>query len=411
MKKLLGITLGVMTALGGFVDFGQIVFTLQAGASFRYALLWSIVLGTAAIIVYMEMCGRVAVVAKAPVFTVVRERLAKLLGLLLLAPSNILNLITCAAELGGMAIILRLLTGLPEKVLLLIAALVLGLIVGLLRFQWIERLFGLAGVTMAVSVVAALLLRPDWTELAHGLLPHLSLGDMRQSLRYWYFAVGIFSAMLMEYEVHFYSSGALEEDWTPKDLPENFMVSSFGSVLGALLTAALLAIGAMVFFPRGIFPESLNRALFGIASPFGRMGLFAVLVGSLACLAGAAVETMLSGAYNLCQFYNFSWGKNQKAHAAPVFSIVWMGSLCLAAVLALTPIDSLQLVNISVIFGMVVMPPTYFPTLRVAMDREVMGKHANSRTDTIVGTVFLLLITAAAIAAVPPMIMTSSGKI
>jgi len=29
MRKLLGITLGIMTALGGFVDFGQIVFTLQ----------------------------------------------------------------------------------------------------------------------------------------------------------------------------------------------------------------------------------------------------------------------------------------------------------------------------------------------------------------------------------------------
>ena len=32
MKKLLGVTLGIMTALGGFVDIGQIVFTLQAGA-------------------------------------------------------------------------------------------------------------------------------------------------------------------------------------------------------------------------------------------------------------------------------------------------------------------------------------------------------------------------------------------
>src|SRR5207247_4938053 len=30
-KKLLGITLGIMTALGGFVDLGQIVFTMQHG--------------------------------------------------------------------------------------------------------------------------------------------------------------------------------------------------------------------------------------------------------------------------------------------------------------------------------------------------------------------------------------------
>ncbi|MGH9574013.1 MAG: hypothetical protein ACRD40_10855 [Candidatus Acidiferrales bacterium] len=46
MKKLLGVTLGIMTALGGFVDLGQIVFTTQAGALFGYQLLWAIVFGT-----------------------------------------------------------------------------------------------------------------------------------------------------------------------------------------------------------------------------------------------------------------------------------------------------------------------------------------------------------------------------
>src|SRR5213082_2416172 len=101
MKKLLGITLGIMTALGGFVDLGQIVFTTQAGALFGYALLWAVLLGMGAIIVYMEMCGRLAVVAKEPVFAVVRTRLGKPLGLVTLVASNLLNLVTCAAELGG----------------------------------------------------------------------------------------------------------------------------------------------------------------------------------------------------------------------------------------------------------------------------------------------------------------------
>jgi manganese transport protein len=81
VKKVLAITLGIMTALGGFVDLGQIVFTTQAGALFGYRFLWAIVLGTVAIIVYMEMCGRVAVVAHEPVFSVVRERLGMKLGI------------------------------------------------------------------------------------------------------------------------------------------------------------------------------------------------------------------------------------------------------------------------------------------------------------------------------------------
>jgi hypothetical protein len=73
VRKLLGITLGIMTALGGFVDLGQIVFTTQAGALFGYKLVWTIALGTIGIILYMEMCGRVAVVAGEPVFAVVRN--------------------------------------------------------------------------------------------------------------------------------------------------------------------------------------------------------------------------------------------------------------------------------------------------------------------------------------------------
>jgi manganese transport protein len=162
MRKVLGITLGIMTALGGFVDFGQIVFTLQAGASFRYALLWPIVLETIAIILYMEICGRIAVASREPVFAVVRDRLGNKLGLAVLAASNLLNLITCAAELGGVAILLHLLTDRPEKALLV-------------------------GVAMAVAAVAAWMLGPNWNALGRGLIPRLSMGESHQTLRYWFF--------------------------------------------------------------------------------------------------------------------------------------------------------------------------------------------------------------------------------
>jgi Mn2+/Fe2+ NRAMP family transporter len=172
-----------MTALGGFVDFGQIVFTLQAGASFRYALLWPVVLGTIAIIIYMEMCGRIAVVAREPVFAIVRDRLGKTLGLAVLLASNLLNLITCAAELGGIAIVLHLLTGWPEKMLLAAAGVALGFVVALLRFEWIERVFGLAGVTMVVAAISAWMLGPDWKALARGITPRLSMGESHQTLR------------------------------------------------------------------------------------------------------------------------------------------------------------------------------------------------------------------------------------
>src|SRR5205807_9292873 len=170
-------------------------------------------------------------------------------------------------------------TGWPEKILLVSSALALGTIVFLFRFEWIERTFGLSGLMMIVFAVSAVVLHPDWKQLARGLLPSLSQPDHKHLLLYWYFAVGIFSAMLMEYEVHFYSSGAIEEDWTPKDLGENFLVASFGSVLGSLLTVGLLALGVILFLPRAIFPQTLSTAVFSGAFPFAQKALIAAIAG------------------------------------------------------------------------------------------------------------------------------------
>src|ERR1051326_5031403 len=366
MKKLLGITLGIMTALGGFVDLGQIVFTMQAGALFGYQLMWAIVAGAGAIIVYMEMCGRIAVVAKEPVFAVVRARLGFRLGLLTLGASNLLNAITCAAELGGIAILLRLLTGWPEKLLLIGTACVFLIVVFLFRFQWIELLFGLSGLLMVVFGAAAVVLHPPWLEVARGFIPAIPQTDNKHLLLYAYFAVGIFSALLMEYEVHFYSSGAMEEEWKPEDLTENFLVAAGGAVFGGLLPMGLLVLGVLLFLPRGIFPQILSTTMMPAAFPFPPVALLIALGGALACLGGAAVETGLSGGYNLFQFFNLPWGKNLPAKSVRAFTVTWMGMFVLALLIAITGARPLQLVNISIIFGMAIMPLTYYPILRVA---------------------------------------------
>jgi Mn2+/Fe2+ NRAMP family transporter len=397
-----------MTALGGFVDLGQIVFTMQAGALFGYGLLWAIVLGTAAIMLYMEMCGRVAVVAHEPVFAIVRDRFGFGFGLVVLIASNLLNLITCAAELGGIGIILQLLTGWREKFLLLIAASLLGLIVFAFKFQWIERTFGLAGVTMTVFAISAVALHPNWHQFARGLIPIFA--HTKQPLLYGYYAVGIFSALLMAYEVHFYSSGAIEEDWTTPNLTENFSVAAFGSALGAIITVGILLLGALVFLPRGIFPQTLSTTIIAGAFPFAKKALIIALLGALTCLCGAALETALSGAYNICQFFNVSWGNNLRPKSAPVYTAAWIAMLAVACAIALSGARPLTLVNISVVFGMVLMPFTYYPILRVAADKNVMGKHVNGTVNTVVGIIFLVLITIAAAAAIPLMLLTHSGR-
>ena len=59
---------------------------------------------------------------------------------------------------------------------------------------------------------------------------------------------------------------------------------------------------------------------------------------------------------------------------------------------------------------MVVMPFTYYPILRTASDTNIMGKHANSKFDDVIGVIVLVLITVAALAALPLMALTHSGR-
>ena len=117
MSQLFEITLGIMTAMGGFVDVSELVFLSQAGSRFLFALLWAIVLGTIGIMVFGEMGGRVAAISKQPVFNLMRQRLGLSMGLLVLAGATVVNVITCAAEIGGIALILQLLTGWSYRLL------------------------------------------------------------------------------------------------------------------------------------------------------------------------------------------------------------------------------------------------------------------------------------------------------
>src|SRR3954454_5919434 len=156
LKAVLGVALGILSAIGGFVDIGDIVFNTQAGATFGFQLLWVVVIGVVGIIVYSEMCGRVSAVAKRPVFDLVRERAGFGAALATLIASQIVNLMTCAAEVGGVAICLQLLSGLPYRLLIPLAVLGLALASWVLPFEWIERLFGYLGLCLLVFAVAAI---------------------------------------------------------------------------------------------------------------------------------------------------------------------------------------------------------------------------------------------------------------
>ena len=218
------------------------------------------------------MCGRVAAITKRPVFDVVRQRMGFGPGLVTLIAGEAINILTVAAEVGGLALILQLLfADLPFRILLLFAGAGLIVAVWVLPFGGIERIFGYLGMMLCVYIVAAVKLHPDWGSVADGFLPHWQTGQ--DTLIYWYFAVGVIAAAMVPYEVYFYSSGAIEEKWGAKDLGVNKANAILGFGLGGVLSVALIVVAAQVFHPLSIQPEFLGTTALGAEIPLGTVGL------------------------------------------------------------------------------------------------------------------------------------------
>ena len=408
LKNVLAVALGILSAIGGFVDIGDLVFNTQAGATFGFQLLWVVVIGVVGIIVYSEMCGRVAAVAKRPVFDLVRERTGFGAGLATLVASQVVNLMTCAAEIGGVAICLQLLSGLPYRVLIPLAVAGLAVASWVLPFEWIERVFGYLGLCLLVFAVAAIKLHPDWGKVAHGFVPGSHSGG--SLLVYLYFVVGLLGAAMTPYEVYFYSSGAVEDGWGPKELNLNKVTATIGYGLGGFLSFSLMIVAAVLFLPQGIDPQFLGTPALTAEHAFGKVGLLLALVGILFAVGGAAIETSFSGAYNTAQFFGWRWGKRERPAAAALFTLAWLVIFALAFLVVITGYDPVKLTEYSVIFSVVALPLTYLPILLIANDHTYMGSKTNGKLANVFGVVYFVVIIAIAIAAIPLMLVTHGGQ-
>ncbi|GAO38010.1 hypothetical protein SCH01S_02_00070 [Sphingomonas changbaiensis NBRC 104936] len=410
--KITELTLGILTAVGGFVDVSELVFMAQAGSRFQYALVWVIVLATIGMMVFGEMSGRVAAIAKQPVFNMMRHRLGLNLGLVTLIASLISNTITCAAEIGGVGIVLHLLTGFGFVPMAIAATAVFVATIWLLPFKWIERTYGLLGLFMIVFAVALVAIEPPWGQFATGFVPQVPAGLSTQDLlTYSYFAVAIVSAVMFPYETYFYSSGAIEEKWGEKDLGLNRLTTIVGFGLGSLLTVAILASSAQLFGPAGVNPEMPGTAALQAAVPFGRTGLLLALLGMLFAIAGAAIETCLANAYSLSQFFGWRWGRRLKPHEAPRFTLVWLVVFILALGIVLTGVEPIALAEYAVVVSILVLPLTYLPLLLLAGDKSYMRQHANGWIAKTLGWAYYALIVVAALAALPLFLLTEGGKL
>jgi manganese transport protein len=198
MKRVLGVALGILTAIGGFVDIGDLVTSALVGSRFGLSLAWATIVGVVGICLYAEMSGRVAAVTGRGTFDLVRERLGPKAGLANLAASFLVTLLTFGAEIGGVALALELATSVNYLLFVPVIGLAMWFMIWRVKFSILENSFGLLGLALVVFGVALWKLDPGWGHLLHQVIAPHKPGNESLPV-YFYYAIALFGAAMTPY--------------------------------------------------------------------------------------------------------------------------------------------------------------------------------------------------------------------
>lgn len=374
MKKLLEISLGIVTSIGGFLEIGSITTAAQAGAEFGYQLLWAIALGGICIIFLVEQGGRLSAVSKHTIPGAIRERFGFNYFVLMFFVVGLVSLLVFTSELGGVCIAIEFATGIRYWWWAVPVGLVVWLLIWKGPFSLIEKGTSLLGLVTISFIVGAIVMHPNWSSVARGALPSLPAHD---SARYWFIAVSILGASISPYLYFFYSSGAVEDHWDESYINTNRVIAASGMSFGSLISITVLILAALVFPPRGLKADEYSQLALLLQDAFGHWG-FILLIASLgiACL-GAALEIALELAYLAAQGFGWNWSKNQRPREEARFSLVYTGVIIIGVVIIAAGLDPLQLTIMSMALTAATLPISIAPFLFLMNDPHYVATYRN----------------------------------
>jgi Mn2+/Fe2+ NRAMP family transporter len=374
VKKVIQVALGLITGIGGFLEIGSVTTSAQAGAAFGFQLIWALLLGMLCLIFMLEMSGRFAAVSQHTVVEALRDRFGFGFFSIVLTGVALVVFLVLVAELGGVALALKIASGAGVPVWAFPVAFFAWLVIWKGNLDLIEDGSSILGLITICFAVAVYRLQPDWGTVAKGAIPSLPTSD---KAHYWFLAVSILGASVSPYLMYFYSAGAVEEKWDESYLGANRIIAGIGTAFGALLAIAVLIVAAIVLHPRGIEVEKFEQMAQMMMTPFPKWGvaLFAISLG-ITCF-GAAMEIALSISYMFGQGLGWNCAEKGAPADAARFSTVYTVILAVATIPLLLGVDPIKVTTISMALTAATLPLAIVPFLVLMNDSNYLHDKTN----------------------------------
>ncbi len=388
----------------------------QAGAQFRYNMLWTALLTLPLMAAVQEICDRTALatgrgmgelaVRKFPRW---RPVLWTLIGALILA--NLLNITADAVAIGAGMNLLHL--G-PTTLWALLAGMFITVLIIAGSFETIARIFKFLCLALLTYVVVMFFAHPSWSQvLSHTLIPHVSF-----TKDYMLLFVAVLGTTISPY-LFFWQSAHRIEDL--RDEPEGGdNATPIGNLPAHQATHKQRTSRADVFVGMGFSNIVMFAIIVSTAATIGAKGNVTITTAAQAAqavkpVAGGLSEALFAlgfigsgmlaipvlagaGSVGMAGLLHKEWGFSRSPREAPVFyGLVILGTLG-GTLVTLTGVDPVKLLVYSALINGLLAAPFLVLVMLVSDDRTTMGDYANGHLARTLGWATTLLMAAAAIA-------------
>ena len=379
----------------------------SAGASFGFGLLWTALLTIPLMSAVQLMCARIGLVSGRGLASVLRRHYsARLLwfACLLLLVANVVNI---AADLGGMAEAVELLSGLPSLWLIMpVTATVLCLLI-FASYRVIVRIFKWLTLVLFAYVGAGLLAHPNWAQVLEStFLPRISFDRS-----YLMTLVAVLGTTISPYLFFWQAAHEVEEQKAlgrevgpPRetvreklrkartDVVVGMSISNVIAYFIILTTGATLhAAGQRDIQTAGQAAQALRPIAGALAEELFCLGLLGAGFLGVPILAGSA-------AYAVAEAGAWRRGIDRRPRIAKKFYAVIAVAMVGGMVIDYAGVNAIQMLFWAAVVNGVLAPPLIAIILLVSNNRSVMGEHTNGGVLNFLGITTALVMSAAAIA-------------
>jgi NRAMP (natural resistance-associated macrophage protein)-like metal ion transporter len=374
--------LALLSVLGpGFItanvdnDPGGILTYSQAGAKFGYALLWTLVPTTVALIVVQEMAARMGAVTGKGLSDLIREEFGLRATFITMAILGIADFGNIAAEFAGLASGMAVF-GVTKYIAVPLGAFLVWAVIVRGRYAPVERTLILFSLIYFAYPVSAILAKPDWKLALHDtLIPQFSADS-----QYLIMIVGLIGTTIAPW-MQFYLQASIVEKGIDK---RHYSLSRWDVILGCIMTD-VIAFFIVVACAATIFkagqgeitdPAQAALALRPFAGQFATL-LFAVGLVNASLLSAAVLP--LATAYNICEGLGFESGVERRFSEAPIF--YWLYTLLIVSGAGFVLIPGLPLLKVLILSQVangILLPFVLFYMLMLINRKRIMQEYTNN---------------------------------